>query len=86
MTDEIDQRKSVSDRFRRMADRIDHNTSDPFGGAVTIYPPQNGGDPIEILLLDLSPDPAQFWATVQTRISLVLEKLGKDQAQLARFR
>lgn len=78
----------TADRFRRMGDRIDHNApmspeqpNAMFGGAAVIIPPANGGRPVELLLLDASSDPAQFWATVQTRISLVVSELDAQARQ-----
>lgn len=77
-----------SDRFRKMADRIDHNAplspdspNTLFGGAAVIIPPNNGGKPVELLLLDASSDPAQFWSTVMTRIKLVVDELDNQARQ-----
>ena len=41
-----------SEAFTQMALRIKHNSAQPFGGAVVIYPPAGGGEPVEFLLLD----------------------------------
>ena len=71
----------VSGRYRAMADRLDHNATDTFGGACVIIPPAGGGDPIELLMLDSKGDPAQFWATISTRIQIVLEDLKVKQQQ-----
>jgi hypothetical protein len=71
-----------------MADRIDHNApmapDTPnvlFGGAAVIIPPNNGGKPVELLILDASSDPAQFWATVMTRIKLVVDEIETKSRQ-----
>lgn len=66
---------SNSERFRKMAERIDHNTDSGFGGACVFVPPSGAGDPIEILMLDNAADPAQFYSTVATRIQITLERL-----------
>jgi hypothetical protein len=77
---------TVSDRFRRMAESIDHNDARanpmPFAGAVVIVPPKDGGDPVELLLLDEKADAAQFWATVLTRIQMRIAEI-QDQQQKA---
>ena len=68
--------------FTRMAERIKHNSGQPFGGAVVIYPPANGGAPVEFLLLDDHADIAQFWATAQARIKMEVEDLdAKSRGQ-----
>jgi len=71
--------------FRRMAARIDHNAPiDPagkalFGGAAVIIPPDNGGQPVELLILDASSDPAQFWGTILTRINILVQQLEEKR-------
>ena len=70
-----------SERYRLMADRIDHNADATFGGAVVIIPPTGGGDPIELLMLDARGDPGQFWSTIMTRIQIMLEELKLKQQQ-----
>ncbi len=78
----VEKKKSdVSDRYRLMADRIDHNADAAFGGSCVIIPPPGGGDPIEFILLDLKSDPAQFWATISTKITIALEGLKAQQGQ-----
>jgi hypothetical protein len=37
---------------------------------VVIVPPAGGGENIEILMLDSRADIAQFWSTIQTRITI----------------
>ena len=72
-------------RFRQMAERIDHNSPPhldaAFGGAAVIIPPNQGGKPVELLILDASSDPAQFWATVITRINMVVSELDAQARQ-----
>lgn len=71
--------------FRTMADRIVHNTGADFGGAAVIIPPSNAGEPIELLILDLKADPAQFWSTIKTRIEIKLSELDQMQRKQASF-
>lgn len=73
---------SVSERLRRMAARIDHNAeTSTFGGAVVIIPPDQGGDPIEILILDSQGDSAQFWGTVTHRVKAAIDQLDEVRKQ-----
>jgi len=70
-----DEAQSLAQRFDAMSERIKHNELAPFGGACVIVPPENGGEPIELLMLDASADPAQFWSTIATRLQIVLKNL-----------
>ena len=49
----------IAARFRRMADAIEKNEN--FGGAFVVVPPEGAGESVQTLLLDPTPDPAQFW-------------------------
>ena len=75
----------ASERFRAMADLIERNVDGAtFGGAVVIIPPSEGGDPIEMLMLDVTADAGQFWATIKTRIEIKLNQMDeKARAQAA---
>lgn len=75
----------LSDRFRQMADRIDHNEASGFAGAVLIVPPPGGGDVIEMLVLDPQPDVAQFYSTLATRIQNSLTNLDTANRQARAF-
>lgn len=66
---------SNSDSFKKMAERIEHNAGSKFGGAAVVIPPQNGGDPVELLILDEKGDPAQFWGTLLTRAQMEVSKI-----------
>jgi hypothetical protein len=79
-------KNEASARFRAMADAIDHNAAtQTFGGAVVIIPPVNAGEPIEMLVLDLKADPAQFWSTIKTRIEIKLAELDEQQRKQQAF-
>ena len=67
--------------FKEMAVKIDHNVHSTFGGAAVIVAPD--GDKVELLLLDASADPAQFWGTVSSRIEIILENY-KDKVRQQR--
>jgi len=75
--------KSAS--FHEMAQAIEHNEKQGFGGAVVIVPPEGGGEPISLLMLDSSGDPAQFYSTIMTRIQLVLQRLQDEKQRVASF-
>jgi len=85
MSDLVNEPPSNAERFRKMAERIDHNADAGFGGACVIIPPGGQGDPIEVLLLDNAADPATFYSTVSTRLQLALDKIGDQKAQQAAF-
>ena len=86
MNDLVEKPKNdVAGRFRVMADRIDHNADANFGGAVVIYPPPNGGEPVELLMLDLQSDPAQFWQAIDFRIKIKLSELDDKRRNQTAF-
>jgi hypothetical protein len=64
--------------FRVMAERIDRNPSEEFGGAVLIVPPA-GGEAIEILLIDPKKDLAAFWGTVQAKVQVAVAEMQERQ-------
>lgn len=74
--------KVTSKPFHEMARAIEHNAGQGFGGAVVIVPPQGGGEPIELLMLDSKGDVAQFFSTIQTRIQLLLQDL-QDKSRIS---
>lgn len=77
-----------ADRFRQMADRIDHNVeASKFGGAAVIVPPTASGveQPIELLMLDAHGDPAQFLSTLLTRIQIMLREIEDRQRMTQGF-
>lgn len=64
--------------LRRMADHVERNApANSFGGLAVIVPPANGGDPIEVLILDTKGDVAQFYATIQSRIAMAVSDLDE---------
>jgi hypothetical protein len=80
MTELVEQAPfEAPERFKAMAADIEHNGPSKFGGAVVIIPPANGGEAIELLMLDLKADPAQFWATIKTRIEIKLAELDESR-------
>lgn len=61
-----DERKKISDLFRRMADDIDRNVDAGFGGAFVVVPPSSGGEPFENLVIG-SQDPADFYILLKSK-------------------
>lgn len=82
MTDETTQAKT----FRRMADRIDHNADAVFAGAAVIVPPAEGGETVEMLILDSSQSAAQFWGNLQAKCQIELAQIDeRKRTQQAGF-
>lgn len=52
-----------------MADRIERNDPAEFGGALLLVPP-DGGDPVELLLIQPTRDLALFWSTVNSLVQI----------------
>jgi len=71
MTDETPQAKI----FRRMAARLDHNADAVFAGAAVIVPPAEGGEAVEILILDSSLSAVQFWGNLSAKCKIALDEL-----------
>lgn len=68
--------------FAEMAQAIQHNSGQGFGGAVVIVPPTGGGAPISILILDSQGDLAQFYSTIQSRLQMRLADIDNKQRGL----
>ena len=67
---------TTAGRFRAMADQIERNEASRFGGAFVIVPPELGGEPIAVMLLDEKADPAMFWSAVQTKAKMALDEIS----------
>ena len=76
-----------AERFTKMAARITHNQDATFGGAAVIMPPANGGEPIELLILDSKSDPAQFWGAILSRAQLEVNTIrsANEMRQMTGF-
>lgn len=74
---------TISEKFREMADKVDKNSTEPFGGALVIVPP--GDNPaIEMLILDSRQDVLHFWTQVKTVVDVAQnEYLTKAKNQQA---
>jgi len=68
-----------SEPFSEMANAIKHNAGQAFGGAVVIVPPEGGGEPISLLMLDSKGDVAQFYGTISSRIQMIVQDLQEKQ-------
>lgn len=67
--------KEIADRFRKMADRIELNSDQPFAGAMLVIPPGDEPTVIELLKLDPEPDASAFWAELNGRCADAVSKL-----------
>lgn len=63
--------QAIANAFRTMADKIERNAADTFGGAVVIVPP-GGGDPVHLLILDSQQDLAMFWGNLKAKCDIAL--------------
>lgn len=63
--------------FRDMADRLDRNADQDFGGAFVVIPPE--GEAQTMLLIDSAKNPAIFWAALQTRVQIALQEIEEAQ-------
>ena len=66
--------------FREMAERLEANTGDTFGGAFLVVPP---GDsvPVDGVFITTSPNPAVFWSSVGGQVSLAIEGMSDQGKQ-----
>lgn len=69
----------ASDLLRAMADQIDKNEGSGFGGCFVICPPEGGGKPISVLLLDNANDAAQFWGLIGPKAQIALAEITQQQ-------
>jgi hypothetical protein len=67
--------KEIAERFRAMADLIEKNADEPFGGCMMIFPPGENAKVIQILKLDTDPDGSIFWAEVKTKADTAVAEL-----------
>lgn len=66
--------------FHAMAARIEHNAHARFGGAFVIVPPEEGGNPMEVLVLDESQNAAQFWMVLNAKCKQALDEIAAKEA------
>lgn len=85
MTDESAKQPTIADLFRRMADRLERNQNEGFGGAFVIVPPDGGGAPIETLILDAGQDPAQYWVLLKSKCDLQIQQLDQQSRKTGAF-
>ena len=69
--------------LRAMAEKLDTNRENGFGGCFLLIPPD--GTIKELMLLNNSPDLAMFWSLVQTTAQIALQELQDDQRQTTTF-
>ena len=69
--------------FQRMTDRINKNRDADFGGAVVIFPPENGGDPVDMLMFTKQA-PAAFWILLKTMVEARIVELDRSNQPMGR--
>lgn len=67
----------LAKELREMADRMEKNGIQEFGGCFVVIPPQ-GGDPLKTLILDKNADVAQFWALLKTKCDIALASIDQQ--------
>ena len=68
----------IAEAFRKMADRLDLNVEQGFGGVILAFPP-DGEKPIDILILDSEQDAGQFWGVIQAKAKKTLFDLDERE-------
>lgn len=76
--------KTIAEAFRAMADKVEKNGSESFGGAVVVYPP-GGSDPVQYLVLDAQQDPAMFWGNLKTKCDIALVSIEQQSRNQTAF-
>lgn len=70
----------LSAPFTAMAERIDKNEGESFGGAFVIVPPAGAGEPMQAVMFNTGTDLAAFWMLLQAQINSALEQIKQGQA------
>jgi hypothetical protein len=78
--------KQTADFFRRMADLIEKNEAEPFGGAAVIVPPNDQAAIVQILQLSPEPDGALFWGLIRSKADEAVADLMQQQRTQQSFR
>jgi hypothetical protein len=63
-----------SEIFRKLADKIDRNEEEEFGGAVCIVPPK-GEATIDWVIVDSKADLLRFWVKLKTDIDAIAQEV-----------
>jgi hypothetical protein len=66
--------------FRAIADRLDKNASEEFGGAFLLVPPGEGVGAIDGMLVTTAPNAVTFWSGLQGQVELAIDSF-KQEAQ-----
>lgn len=70
--------------FADMASRIERVEAGEFAGAVVVVPPGDG-QPISFMLTDPSPNVAQFWSSVLSRVQIAGAEAQDDDTNRSPF-
>lgn len=74
----------LAQHFRHMADQIERNADQKFGGAYVILPPGDV-EPISVLVLDAASDPAAFFNLLDWRVKNKLAEIDEQQRRAQGF-
>lgn len=89
MTEPLIQNQSpiteLAKELREMADRMEANGAEYFGGCFVVIPPQ-GGDAVKTLILDKAQDVAQFWALLKTKCDMALAGIDEQMRNVRGYR
>jgi len=78
--------KEIADKFRAMADRIEKNATEPYGGCVMIFPPGDNVESIELLWLDAKTDVPSFWGTIRAKCDIAMAEHANQSRMGQAFR
>jgi hypothetical protein len=71
---------AIAAKFRKMADRIEQNAEEPFGGVFLAIPPGEDSEGVESLILDSKEDLAQFWGMILVKAQkAIADQDSKDR-------
>jgi len=77
--------RDAPERLIAMAERIRRNAPEEFSGCIVVLPPEGvngqGGDPIEILLIDPTKNARNFWATAKAEVEIAEHKFNQQNEQ-----
>ena len=78
--------KEIAAKFRIMADRIEKNAEEPFGGCVMIFPPGEDPKSVELLWLDAKTDIPSFWGTIRAKCDIAVTEYSEKSRMGQAFR
>jgi hypothetical protein len=71
--------KTAPQILRDRADSIERNGNEAFGGCFVVIPPEGGGEPVDVMVLDRRHDLAFFWNSVISKCQFELAAVEQQQ-------